>query len=229
MAEGAIVSAANFLGPKTKETSLFNPLGKIPCQRTEYGAQHLLRSLESQIQPPQARQRPSKRARIEREVSRQDGRDQDPNNASCVEDDEKNKMIADKIVKKLTRGITTRQRDAGLPHLWRRPSNSCTIQTEPIATKGDIRQLGRDLWKHSDKIEESAADIMHHDRLLSSYCRVYLKKNKEPYDFDPDPSKQQTQKRHDDSVILLSWIVNDLYEHNSSLALMLYAAVCSES
>ncbi|KEY73690.1 hypothetical protein S7711_11424 [Stachybotrys chartarum IBT 7711] len=150
------------------------------------------------------------------------------NNAIEAKDIEvKDKMIAANIAKKLVRGIAAVwDEDKQSPGRGQTTHDLQAVRIESLKKTENIRQLGTNLWLHSHKVEETTADVVHQIRLLSSYCRLYLKKRGMSIDIDPDPSKQETQKRHDEAVAVLSWIIDGLHQHRSSLALVLYRAVC---
>ena len=138
--------------------------------------------------------------------------------------DERDQGISTNIVTTITSAIYDIWEEEKNGTVWPRPDASRVNGIEPLAKAENISQLGADLWGLADRTEKSAADVVYMNRFLSSYCRIYL----EEQPSEDDIAKQQSKKRHDDSMSILSSIINQLYQTRGSLALILYRAVCSE-
>ncbi|GKU07114.1 unnamed protein product [Fusarium langsethiae] len=205
------------------------------CEESIRDVQCSITQAELEV-PPSSRKRPTKRPREEDTTLTLDGITATHRQKGNVQQggiiDTGNKLqdetTAASIVKRLIDGIKAVQKEVNVHGYKKSYDTSQTVSDELLTGTDSINQLGMNLWNHSDKVEQMAVDVVYLDRLLSSYCRLFLITRQEPVDYDPDPSKEETQKRHADAVSFLSLVVNGLYEFRHSLALVLYSAVCKK-
>ncbi|KAG8673942.1 hypothetical protein FPOAC1_007261 [Fusarium poae] len=187
------------------------------CEESIRDVQCSITQAELEV-PPSSRKRPTKRPREEDTTLTLDGITATHRQKGNVQQggiiDTGNKLqdetTAASIVKRLIDGIKAVQKEVNVHGYKKSYDTSQTVSDELLTGTDSINQLGMNLWNHSDKVEQMAVDVVYLDRLLSSYCRLFLITRQEPVDYDPDP------------------MVNGLYEFRHSLALVLYSAVCRE-
>ncbi|OBS20301.1 hypothetical protein FPOA_06678 [Fusarium poae] len=245
LAQWTVVSLSRTLITQADTTSSFFASEGTPdtsCDQIIQDAQCSITQVMPQVQPSPRRKGPKKRPREEEipcntisaltqgSSAALDGKEGNlrPNGASDTGTEQQDKIIAASIIKKLIDGIKAVRTEGNSPNHEKPHDTPQTVSIEVVKWTDSINQLGMNLWHHSDKVEQAATHIVHQDRLLSSYCRLYLKAVQEPLHYDQDLSKQETQRRHEDAVSLLSLVVNGLYEYRQSLALVLYNAVCKK-
>jgi hypothetical protein len=138
------------------------------------------------------------------------------------------KATAKKVAQRLVTAAKEVWEEDKDPHRWREICGPPTVQVEPPKRTGVIKELEESLLACVEKTAKDAAVAGCTYRMLHSYCRLLQKGAQQPLSIDPDVSRQDTQQRHEDGFMVLSWIITGLYEFRKSLALVLYRAVLGE-
>jgi hypothetical protein len=136
------------------------------------------------------------------------------------------KATAKKVANRLVTAVKEIWEEDKNPHRGTR--GPPTVQVEPPERTGVIKELEESLLACVEKTAKDAAVASYTYRMLHSYCRILQKGAQLPLSIDPDVSKQDTQQRHEDGFMVLSWIITGLYKFRKSLALVLYRAVLGE-